>query len=165
MKATIVPGTSKTIYDCWVKPELGLNAQFGKGWDNRPIGNSFELMPLDNSLNNNTIESGRLHVVISRAGLRYGQKDPRMFSFATPKEIARVYKRINDPVTGVVPRPERIVQDVHKVVRAMGEIYKAKGAFVPGLAGGHVPGHRNTDAWLKTSDNWGGETNAKGVQY
>ena len=35
-------------------------------------------------------------------------------------------------------------------------IHEHKGAFVPGLAGGRVPGHRNTDAWIKTSNNWGG---------
>ena len=77
--------------------------------------------------------------------------------FFTPKAIASVYKRINHPVTGVVPRPARIVQDVHKAVRAMAVIHEHKGAFVPGLAGGRVPGHRNTDAWIKTSNNHGGK--------
>ena len=118
-------------------------------------------MPHDNSINQDVIESGRLHVVMSKASFRYGEKDPRIFSFATPKDIARVYARINDPETGIVPRPERIVEDVHKVVHALQEIYKSEGAFVPGLAGGRVPGHRNTDAWLKTSNNWGGKHTRK----
>ena len=44
---------------------------------------------------------------------------------------------------GVIPRPEQIVQDVRKAVRAMKTIHDAKGAFVPSLAGGRVPGHRH----------------------
>ncbi len=42
-------------------------------------------------------------------------------------------------------------------MQAFGVVYEHKGAFVPGLAGGHVPGHRNTTTWLKTSNSWGGK--------
>ena len=152
MKITTIPGTSRTIYDCWIKPELGLLSMFGKRLEGHPVGNSAELMPHDNSLNMDVIESGRLHVVMSRSSFRYGEKDPRMFSFSTPKEIASVYKRINHPATGVESRPARIVQDVHKAVQAMA-IHEYKGAFVPGLADGRVPDQCNTNVWIKTSKN------------
>ena len=94
-----------------------------------------------------------MHVVISCSGIKYGDNDPRLFSFATPKEVAQIYTRINHPVTGVVPKPERIVQDVNKVVRAMKTIHGEKGAFVPGLAGGRVPGHCHRATTEKTSNN------------
>ena len=70
---------------------------------------------------------------------------------------ASAYKRIFDPETGVCPSPDRIVQDVHKVVHALKEIYKAKGVYVPGLAGGRVAGKRHTATKEKTSNNWGGK--------
>jgi len=54
-----------------------LNAQFGKSWDGRPVGDFPELMPLDNSLNEDTHQSAWLHVVVSRSGIKYGDKDPR----------------------------------------------------------------------------------------
>jgi len=76
---------------------------------------------------------------------------------ATPKLGASAYKRIFDPETGVCPSPDRIVQDVHKVVHALKEIYKAKGVYVPGLAGGRVAGKRHTATKEKTSNNWGGK--------
>ena len=77
MKETTVPGmTPRTIYNCWAKPELGLNAQFGKAWDGRPVGDTAELMPLDNSLNEDIHQSAQMHVDISRSGIKYGDKDP-----------------------------------------------------------------------------------------
>ena len=155
MKRTIVPGTSRSIYNCWIKPELGLNDCIGPGW-NRPTGDCAELMPLDNSCNQDIHESAKTHVVSSRSGVEYGDKDPRIFSMATPKMVTSTYTRLFHPVTGVVPKPHRIVQDVHKAVNAMSVIHNAKGAFVPGLAGGRVPGHRHTATDEKTSNNWGG---------
>jgi len=80
-----------------------------------------------------------------------------LFSFASPKEVSKVYTRIFHPETGVVPRPERIVQDANKALRAMTIIHGAKGAFVPGLAGGRVPGHRHCATKEKRSNNHGGK--------
>ena len=59
MKETLIPGEEKNIYDRWVKPEDGLNDAFGKRWWARPVGDSPELMPLDNSLNQDIHESVR----------------------------------------------------------------------------------------------------------
>ena len=44
MIKTKVPGEEKSIYDRWIKPEKGLNDDYGKKWRRRPIGNSSELM-------------------------------------------------------------------------------------------------------------------------
>lgn len=48
------------------------------------------------------------------------------------------------------------MQDIKKIIHASKEIHKAKGAYIPGLAGGHVPGHRHTATSQKTSSNHGG---------
>ena len=50
------------------------------------------------------------------------------------------------------------MEDVHKGVRAMGIIYGAKGAFVPGLAGGCVPGQCHTQTAERTSNKHSRET-------
>ena len=60
MKKTKIPGENRTmIYDRWVKPEMGLNDAFGKRWWACPVGDSPELMPLDNSLNQDIHEAVR----------------------------------------------------------------------------------------------------------
>ena len=46
---------------------------------------------------------------------------------------------------------------MNKVVRAMKTIHGAKGACVPGLAGGRVPGQRHRARTSKTSNNHGGK--------
>jgi hypothetical protein len=161
MKETKVPGESSTIYQRWIKPENGLNDEFGKRWWGRPIGNSPELMPLDNSLNQDVHESVRTHVIVSLAAVSDDKRDPRLFSTATPKLGSSAYRRVFCPETGVSPRPDRIIQDVHKVVHACKEIHAAKGVYVPGLAGGRVPGHRYTSTSKKTSENHGGRRQKK----
>ena len=133
MRETIVPGTTCSIHECWIKPELDLNIDFGCFHD-RPVGDSAEFMPLDNSLNKDAHESSRLHFVCSRSGVEYGCKDPRLFSFAMPKEVSRVYRWIFHPGTGVAPRPKRIVEDVHKAVNVMQLIHQSRGAYMPALA-------------------------------
>ena len=84
-------------------------------------------------------------------------KDPCLFLMSTPKHGASAYKRIYHPDSGVCPRPDHIVQDVHKVVHVCKEIFRVKGVFVPGLAGGRVPGKRHTSTTKKASNNWGGK--------
>ena len=115
MKKTLVPGirTRRTIYSCWVLPQLGLNKDYLR-FDGRPIGDLAEVMPLDTSLIKDVHESSRCHVVTSRSGAQHGCRDPRHFSFATPKEVARTYRQVFDPVDGVAPTPKRIVQDIKR---------------------------------------------------
>ena len=92
-------------------------------------------MPLDTSYNNAVHESGWIHVICSHSGIEYMSKDQHLFSFVTPNKVARVYRWIFHPETGVTPWPERIVQDVHKAIRAMKVIMETKRAYVPGLSG------------------------------
>ena len=65
--------------------------------------------------------------------------------------------RIFHPETDVSPPSHRIIQDVDKTVTALKKIHEAKGAFVPGLAGGRIPGHRHRNTTEKTSNNHGGK--------
>ena len=158
MKMTTIPGESVCMYRRWVKPELGLNDQFGKRWWQRPIGNSPEMMPLDNSLNQDIHESVRANVAFSLILRRFvPENDPQLFSMTTPKATAEAYKRINHPVTGISPTPKRIEQDVSKFVSACWEIYRAKGVYVPGLAS-HTPGHRHIVTAQKSKKRGGKRT-------
>ena len=94
--------------------------------------------------------------MISLCAQGFDPKDPRIFTMATPKLGASAYKRVFDPDNGVCPRPDRIVQDVHKVVHALKEIFKARGVFVPGLA--DQRGHRHTKTSLKNKKHGGKRT-------
>ena len=94
--------------------------------------------------------------MISLCAQGFDPKDPRIFTMATPKLGASAYKRVFDPDNGVCPRPDQIVQDVHKVVHALKEIFKARGVFVPGLA--DQRGHRHTKTSLKNKNHGGKRT-------
>ena len=97
------------------------------------------------------------HVVISLCAQGLEAKDPRLFTMATPKLGVSTHKRVFDPEDGICPRPDRIIQDVHKVMHACKEIHKVGGVFVPGLAGGRTAGHCHTATTAKTSNNHGGK--------
>ena len=82
----------------------------------------------------NILQQQRVENVIAETHYALlNKKDPRMFSFATPTEVARMNNQINYPDTGVVSKLEQIVQDIEKSVQAMAIIHKAKGSFVPDL--------------------------------
>jgi hypothetical protein len=143
MRKTKIPDEKMVVYKRWIKPENGLNDSFGLRWKQRPIGNSPKLMPLDNLLNQDVHKSVQKHTVMSLT-LRTEWKNDSLFSMATPKEASRAYRRIFDPRAGVAPKPERIVQDVKKVMNALQVIFDAEGVYVPGLAGGRTPSGRHT---------------------
>ena len=149
---------SNTIsyYDKWILPVLGLNDEYTR-YKGRPIGNSPEMMPLDNCLNKDLHELVARHVLMSRASAM-NKDDPRIFSLSTYKKVASAYKRIWSPTSGVGPPSKRIVQDITKVVDAMKQIYKQEGAFVPDIA--QRPGDRHIINQLK-SKIWGGKRTKK----
>ena len=67
--------------------------QDGTPYAGRPVGNSSEFMPLDNSLNRNILHSLRFHFVLSCVVI-YGERTDKegsnmRFSFSPPKEIAK----------------------------------------------------------------------------
>jgi hypothetical protein len=63
---------------------------------------------------------------------------------AMAKEAAQCYKHILDPITGVVPTSERILQVVNKAINALQVIFEAEGVYVPGLADGGMAVHHHT---------------------
>ena len=66
--------------------------------------------------------------------------DVRRFSLSLPKDIQSAYHRIVDPVKGVAPTSERIVEDVEMLKFSMVKIMNAEGGVVRGLAS--RPGRR-----------------------
>jgi hypothetical protein len=135
-------------WDRWVKPELGLNSVIrivgdqGKPvvstrYKQRPVGDSPELMPHDSSLNWDVDVSNRMHVLFTK---HLPNSDERKIRLDTPKEITKAILKLYDPVTGVVPKPHRIVQDILRVLYCLNEIVKAGGGVVPGLVNRN--GHR-----------------------
>ena len=146
-----------SYYNNWILPLHNLNDMFPR-FKGRPIGNSPEMMLLDNCLNKDLHESGSRHVLMSRA-CNPQKSDHRSFSIATPKEVSRTYLRVwNDSMGGVSPSSKRIVQDIKKSISSMHQILKAKGVFVPGLA--QRPGDRHIINKIK-SKIWGGKRTVK----
>ena len=93
-------------FHLWLLPMNGL--QDGTPYDGRPVGNSPEFMPLDNSLNRDILHILRFHCVLSHfyldgEGTDKEERNMR-FSLSTPKEI---------------PSLERIIQDVDLALKAL----------------------------------------------
>jgi hypothetical protein len=92
------------------------NLQAGTRYHDSIPGDSPELMPLDETLNQDIHSTARYHVAITS---HLPKDDPRKFSFSTPKEISRAYLRLVDRHTGGAPSSRRIIQDCEKWVRSM----------------------------------------------
>ena len=117
-KETIEWMKEKNWFHRWLLPMNGL--QDGTPYAGRPLGNSPNYMPLDNSLNRDILQSLRFHCVLSRfvidrEGTDEEERNMR-FSFYTPKEIAKGLKRIWESKMGT-PSSARIVEDVDLVLR------------------------------------------------
>ena len=135
-------------YDRWIKPELGCNASVlaenKKGlftsntrYACRPVGNTPEGNPLDNSCFHDTRVSLGLNVA---ATWHLPDNDSRKFSMATPNQMYSAMMRIWDLENNVSPMSERIVHDVKGVPQAAIKIVEHGGAIKPGLANRN--GHR-----------------------
>ena len=82
----------KWYYDKWITTVMGCNNKVGPkkttAYAKRPVGNSPEIMPLDNSINQDVHESVRVHTVSTF----YLPKDHQdKFSLSTPKSIIHAY--------------------------------------------------------------------------
>jgi hypothetical protein len=132
--ATVTWMKSRGLYDRWITPVLGCNSQLGrkkfKTYANRPVGNSPELMVLDNSLNKDVHECAKAHVAVT---WHVKKEDKRKFSFANPSEISRTYKRIMHPETGGCPSSRRILEDVNLLIFSLHKIKEAKGGVMRSL--------------------------------
>jgi hypothetical protein len=109
----------------------------------RPVGNSPELMPLDNSLFRDLRTSLNLHIGFTA---HLPDTDERKYSKSTPKRIDQAIVRLWDPETGISPKPCRIVQDIGRFPSACVQIVECGGGIVPGLAerNGHRRGRVGT---------------------
>ncbi|CAJ1934686.1 unnamed protein product [Cylindrotheca closterium] len=120
---------AKAIYHRWILPPgqgLFEDDTALRNFRGRPPGDSPELMPWDNNLNQDAHVSVERHVGITSV---YEKGDPRKFSKSTPNEGARAYKRVLHPTEGVAPTPKRIVQDCMLWLQALEEIRKSKGTL------------------------------------
>ena len=113
----------------WRVPQNGVNA--GTRCHGRPVGNSPEFMPLDNSLNADVKRAHDRHVGVT---MHLPKDDARKFSNRTPQAISRGIKRIVESVDHGCPSSARIIQDCNKALDAMWAVYNAEGGIVPGLA-------------------------------
>ena len=86
-KETIKWTKEKNYFHRWLLPKNGL--QDGTPYAGRPVGNSPEFMPLDNSLNRDMLHILRFHCVLSRFLLDGEVTDEEernmLSSFSTPK--------------------------------------------------------------------------------
>ena len=123
----------------------------------RPVGNSPEFMPLENSLNRDILQYLRFHCVLSRFvldGEGTDKEDRNMcFSFSTPREIAQGMKRIWESKMGT-PSSAQIIEDVDLALKALEMVYLENGAAVEGLANRN--GHRRKVVGEGKSVSWGG---------
>ena len=131
-KATVDWMKLRGYYDKWILPVLGCNQ--GTVYDNRPVGNSPELMPLDASLNKDLKDCLNRHVLCT---LKLSNSDPRKFDISTPKRISNAMHRI---ISGALSST-RIMQDCFRVLKSLQRIVQAKGVVVHGC--GQRPG-KNT---------------------
>ena len=112
----------RTIYEMWIKPVLGCNDEIdlddgtvSTNYSGRPVGNSPEFVPLDNSLNNDKHQAAKAQVSATRF---LPKEDPKRFSFATPELITHAYGRVHCPSydnNSAIPTQSRIEKDIDKV--------------------------------------------------
>lgn len=138
----------KGYLEKWILPMHNLNDdyQYHKG---KPIGNSPEMMPWDNSLNKDLQDIVYRHVLSTR---HLPEDHPSKFSLSTPKRIEAAYRRLLDPelLPDGAPPAGRIKQDIERVFYCMDKIYEAGGRMVRGLA------ERNGLRWEATGQGHGG---------
>ena len=124
----------------WIRPVMGVNNEVrvfdsiggnlkkSKNFASRPVGDSPEIMPNDNSLFRDLRCSLDINVALT---YHLASSDPRKFSKATPKTISSAIFRIWE---SAAPRLERIIADIARVVEALKKIVEFEGGIVPGLA-------------------------------
>ena len=132
-KETINWMKQKGYLNRWLLPLNGL--QYGTPYAGRPVGNSPEFMPLDNSLNRDILQSLRFHCVLGHSivdGEETTEEERNLcVSFSTLREIARGLKRIWDSKMGT-PCSARIIQDGHMALKALEIVYREMGLQLKG---------------------------------
>jgi len=131
----------KGYYPHWLLPELGVMKDDPdvKPWISKPCGNSPEVMPLDNRLNQDLHQQTTNHIVLTQC---LDDGDEIKFSMKSPVIGLKTYERIWE----YVPSSSRIIEDVDGCFVSMRRIVEAKGVLIDGIprsgnrfsaAGGH----------------------------
>ena len=94
----------------WLLPVGPCNE--GTVYYGRPVGNSPEIMPWDCSLNADVHSCVEFYSSVCKWIPKDHPLYAQRFSKASPKVMLHSYMRVLDPVTGVCPSSERIVQDI-----------------------------------------------------
>ena len=138
-KETIKCMKENNYFHYWLLPINGL--QYRTPYSERPVGNSSDFMPLDNSLNRYILHSLCFHCVLSRFlldGKVTDEEERNMrFSLSTPKEIAQGLKCIWESKIRT-PSSARIIQDVGLALKLLEIIYHGNGDVVEGLTDRNV---------------------------
>ena len=101
MEQIMIDGVS--IKSRWLVPRNGVNG--GTIYEGRPVRNSPEFMPLDNSLNADIKWLHAYHCVVTS---HCSPNDRRKFSMSTPKTITRGIRRLLENKCEGVPNSRRI---------------------------------------------------------
>ena len=145
----------------WILPTEDLycdDLELKKRYSNNPLGNSPELMPWDTHLNQDVHSSHDYHAV-STAHLP--EDHPNKFSGSTPRRMAKSYKQILDPITGVSPTSPRIIQDVQRIIASLWLVYEAKGILI----NENIKGRRYVNKNDNDEKKWGGRRSKKEITH
>jgi hypothetical protein len=77
------------------------------------------LMPLDTLLNQDIHQSTKKLNLLSMAIFTHSVADDGLILMTMPKKAAHYYKCICDPIAGILPTPESILQDMSTVITAL----------------------------------------------
>ena len=103
----------KNAYDRWFLPTKEIN--IGTKYHERCVGNSPEIMPLDNSLNYDLKLSNRYHCAVTSHS---PDNDPRKHTMSTPKRRTEGMKKIWEHPIGTL-NSTRVLQDVHRAFESL----------------------------------------------
>ena len=144
-KETIAWMEEKGYLGMWIRPELRVNAAFSY-YKTNPPGNRPEMMPMDNSLNQDIHEGVKAHIAATR---HLKDDDERKFMGDTPKNLTESYLT----VWSGCPTDKRIEQDVDRFVTACEAIVEKKGVRLDSF--GRIQNGRRIEG-CATYTNWGG---------
>jgi len=96
-------------------------------YKDRPVGNSPEVMPLDNNLNADLVYGHSLHIAVTRhLDSRKPEEAKLKFHCGTPESTASSLKRTWE----IYPSNERVAQDIRRHLKALDRIIEEEGAYV-----------------------------------
>ena len=127
--------SSHSIHERWLLPIKGVDSKTRH--EDTVVGNSPEVMPLDNSLNRDIQNSHGVHCIMTN---HLAHNDIRQFSKGTPNLIDRGIRHIWDNEVEY-PDITRILADFKRVTNAIPTVMLEEGKMLPFLVNRN--GHRN----------------------